>query len=79
MDLIGSLLPNIWPYLAGLVAVIGAALGLYAKGRRDVKIKTALDAAEDYAKTRKDMDDADKAVGSDPAVLRDWLRERGQR
>jgi hypothetical protein len=75
--MIGALLPDIWPYLAGLVAIIGAALGLYAKGRADVKTKTALQEAERYAKTRKEMDDA-QVVSDDPAVLREWLRERGK-
>jgi hypothetical protein len=76
-QVIAALLPDIWPYLAGLVALIGAALGLYAKGRGDAKAKTALQAAERYAKTRKEMDDAD-VVGSDPDAARRWLHERGQ-
>lgn len=31
---------------------------------------------KDYAKTRKLMDDLEH--DSDPAILRDWLRERGE-
>lgn len=69
--------------LAGLwkpVALLLAALGLYGNGRADARRQTALEAEQAYAKTRKDMDDAD-ATGDDPAVLRDWLRARdpGQR
>lgn len=35
--------------------------------------------AEGYTDTRKRMDDADESLGDDPAVARDWLRERGKR
>ena len=52
-----------------------AALGVYGKLRADAKAKNALQAAEGYGKTRKDMDDAD-TTGDDPAVLREWLRAR---
>jgi hypothetical protein len=74
---LNALLPDLWPYLAGLLALIGAAVGLYAKGRGDAKAKTALRAAEAYAKTRKEMDDAD-TLGNDPDAARRWLHERGQ-
>jgi hypothetical protein len=46
--------------------------------KRDQRRNTALQAAEAYAKTRKDMDNAEADLGSDPAVLREWLRERGK-
>jgi hypothetical protein len=75
--MLSALLPDFWPYLAGLLALIGAALGLYAKGKGDAKAKTALQAAEAYAKTRKEMDDAD-TLGNDPDAARRWLHERGQ-
>jgi hypothetical protein len=75
--MLSALLPDLWPYIAGLLALIGAALGIYAKGRGDAKAKTALQAAEAYAKTRKEMDDAD-TLGNDPDAARRWLHERGQ-
>jgi hypothetical protein len=34
--------------------------------------------AEGYAKTRKEIDHAEATTSDDPAVLRDWLRERGK-
>jgi hypothetical protein len=46
--------------------------------KRDQRRNTALQAAEAYAKTRKDMDNAEADLGSDPAVLREWLRKRGK-
>jgi len=39
-------------------------------------METALEAAERYAKQRKAMDDAEAAIGDDPAVLAEWLRAR---
>jgi uncharacterized membrane protein affecting hemolysin expression len=31
-----------------------------------------------YAKTRKEIDNAEDNISDDPSVLRDWLRERGK-
>lgn len=73
--MIGSLRRSL--YAAG--ALLLALLYAFARGRRSARQETALEAAERYAKTRKDMDDAEAAVDSDPGVLRDWLRERGKR
>ena len=68
--MIGSLRRTL--YAAG--ALLLALLYAFARGRRAARQETALEAAERYAKTRKDMDDAEAAVDSDPGVLRDWLR-----
>ena len=78
--MIAAILPDIWPYLIGLMAIIGGALGWRRSIRQGMKRETALEAAEAYAKTRKDMDDA-AITSDDPAVLREWLRSRdpGQR
>lgn len=73
------ILAKLAPYLAGLAAIIGALFWQRRAGKRDAKRETALEAAERYAKIRKAMDHAETDAGSDPAVLRDWLRERGQR
>jgi hypothetical protein len=59
--------------LAGLLAFL-AAWGL---AKRQARQETALQAAERYAKTRRKIDDAETGT-DDPALLRDWLRERGQ-
>ena len=61
------------------VLIIGAVvygIGQRWQGRKEAKAETALEAAERYAKQRKAMDDAEAAMGDDPAVLRDRLRNR---
>ena len=70
---------EIGAWLAGLVALALAALGIYRRGKRGARQETALEAAEREAKTMKRMDDAEETTPSDPDILRDWLRERGQR
>lgn len=70
----------IWKLIFGglwrpLLAVLGA-LGLYAKGRADAKAKADLRDLKGFKKTTERMQDADAAMGDDPAVLRDSLRQR---
>ena len=70
----------IWKLILGglwkpLLAVLGAA-GLYAKGRSDAKEKADLRDLKGFKKTTERMQDADAAMGDDPAVLRDSLRQR---
>jgi hypothetical protein len=60
------------------VAWLFGAWLLRLDAKRDQRRNTALQAAEAYAKKRKDMDNAEADLGGEPAVLRDWLRERGQ-
>ena len=73
------LLAQIAPYLAAAGAIIGALFWARRSGKRDAKRETALEAAERYAKTRKAMDDAQDAISSDVGILRDSLRQRGQK
>ena len=70
----------IWRLILGglwkpLLAVLGA-LGLYAKGRADAKAKAGLRDVRGFRKATERMQDADAAMGDDPAVLRDSLRQR---
>ena len=70
----------IWKLILGglwkpLLAVLGA-LGLYAKGRADAKAKADLRDLKGFKKTTERIQDADAAMGDDPAVLRDSLRQR---
>lgn len=58
--------------LAGLLAF----LAIWGLAKRDARRETALQAAERYAKTRRKIDDVETGT-DDPAVLRDWLKERG--
>jgi hypothetical protein len=70
----------IWKLILGglwrpLLAVLGAA-GVYVKGRADAKAKADLRDLNGFKKTTERMQDADAAMGDDPAVLRDSLRQR---
>ena len=70
----------IWKLILGglwkpLLAVL-SAVGLYAKGRSDNKAKVDLRDLKGFKKTTERMQDADVAMGDDPAVLRDSLRQR---
>ena len=63
------------------VLIIGAVvygIGQRRRGRKEAKAETALEAAERYAKQRKAMNDAEAAMGDDPAVLAEWLRNRSK-
>ena len=60
------------PWIIGLMGL----LGVYLRGRHNGKVKATREVMENYAKARKRMDDADTGT-DDPALLRDWLRERG--
>ena len=74
-----ALLPDsIRRALAWLVAGCIAVLAIFAAGKRNARQQAALDASEAYAKTRKAIDNEAAHLGDDPAVMRDWLRERGK-
>lgn len=75
--MIGALLGDLWPFLVGLAGGIAALVGAWAKGKRDGRQEAARKADEAYRETRERIDAVD--VGDDPALLRDWLRDRGQR
>lgn len=75
-DLITGLLPNVWGYLAAAGAAVLGALGIYFKGRSDANAKRDAGDAKAYRKTTERIQDADAAMGDDPAALREWLRKR---
>jgi len=62
-------------WAAGLAALLFAA---WVAGRRDQRQQSAVEAAESYIKTRKEIDDVESNISDDPAVLREWLRKRGK-
>jgi hypothetical protein len=65
-------------FIAGAILIaVGALLSSWLAGRNSAKTASKLKDANAYIKTRKAMDDAEP-IGDDPAVLREWLRERGQ-
>jgi hypothetical protein len=62
---------------AGSLGLIFAALVTsWLRGKKAAERAAQAKELTDYVKTRKRMDAVD--VGDDPAVLRDWLRERGK-
>ena len=63
--------------VAWLLAGFAAFWAIWFAAKREQRAETALEAAERYAKTREKMDEVDTG-NDDPAVLREWLRERGK-
>lgn len=61
--------------IAGFAALLFTA---WMAGKRDQRQQSAVKTAEDYIKTRKEIDNAENTTSDDPAVLRDWLRARGK-
>jgi hypothetical protein len=68
-----AILREAWKPVAALLAL----LSIYLAGRQGASQRAKSEALRDYAETRKKADDAD-IPSDDPAVLRDWLRERGK-
>lgn len=62
--MIGQLIMDLWPYIAGLVVIIAGAGWLRRDAKKDAKRETALEAAERYAKTREKTDAADLGLGA---------------
>ena len=62
-------------WVAGTAALLFAA---WMAGRRDQRQQAAVETVESFLKTRKEIDDVRDHLGADPAVLRNWLRERGK-
>jgi hypothetical protein len=63
------------------VRAVGAVVLLWATwvaGKRSERQDASLRASVAYSDTRKKIDHAEETLGDDPAVLRDWLRERGK-
>ena len=78
--MIWSILTLLWRFTIGgawkWLAAGAGLIGLYFKGRSDAKAKADLRDLKGFKKTTERMQDADAAMGDDPAVLRDRLRKR---
>jgi hypothetical protein len=61
----------------GLGLVVAALAASWLGGRKSAQTDAKQEELEGYVETRKRMDEVD--AGDDPAVLREWLRERGKR
>lgn len=64
-------------WAAGFGLVVVALLASWIGGRKAAKADANAKELKHYVDTRKRMDDIH--IDDDPSVLRDWLRERGQR
>lgn len=71
-----SLLPNIWPYLLAASGAVALFLLGIVKGGAAAKNKAAVQNLEGFKKTTERMQNEDAAMGDDPAVLRERLRQR---
>jgi hypothetical protein len=67
--------------IARIVTWLGLAItalaAMWLGGKKSAQADAKVQEADGYAETRTRMDET--VTGDDPAVLRDWLRERGQR
>ena len=63
-------------YLVAAGAFVVALLAAYSRGRSDKGEAVERERLREYVETRKLMDEVSN--DDDPAVLRDWLRERGE-
>ena len=64
-------------WATGLGLVIAALAASWLSGRKSAQADAKQEELEGYVETRKRMDEVD--AGDDPAVLREWLRERSKR
>jgi len=74
-SLTSSYLRRLAVWTVGGVLLVWA---IWVAGRRDERQEASLRAATAYADTRKVIDHATDTLGDDPAVLREWLHERGK-
>lgn len=79
MSVITSLIAANWQAIAGVFAMIGAALGLYAKGRSDQKAKAELKDIANANTIRKAGADARDRAAADVAAGRVLEKDKWQR
>jgi hypothetical protein len=65
--------------MAWLLAGLGVVAGVWGLAKRDARRGAALDAAEGYIETRKEIDDATDNLPADDMQLRERLRQRDPR
>ena len=75
-SIITDLLAPFWPYIAGALAIVGGWFVAKRQGAKGERAKQAVKDAKAFQKTTERMQDAEAAMGDDPAVLRDRLRNR---
>ena len=74
--LVDQIIGPFWPYIAGAVVLVAGWFTAKRQGAQGAKAKQAAKDAKAYQKTTERIQDADAAMGDDPAALREWLRKR---
>lgn len=69
------ILSTLWKPIAAFIGL----LAVFWAGGRNARLKAKAEAGEEYARKRRAIDEALETLGDDPAVLRDYLRVRGER
>ena len=77
MTILSALIGDLWPYIAGAVAFIAGALGIYAKGRSDAKAKAREQHKDEALQTHERIDDAE--ITDTPDDARAWLGSHPKR
>lgn len=75
-SVVSELIAPFWPYVAGAGALVVGWFVAKRQGAQGQKAKQATKDAKAYRDTTERIQDADAAMGDDPAVLRDSLRQR---
>jgi hypothetical protein len=69
-------LGELGPWLIGGLLALGGLVMAFLKGGARAKTKAEVKGLKGFKKTTERMQDADAAMGDDPAALREWLRQR---
>ncbi len=74
--LIDAALGGLGPWLIGGLLALGGLFVAVLKGGARAKGKAEVKDLKGFKRTTERMQDADAAMGDDPAALREWLRQR---
>jgi hypothetical protein len=74
--ILDHILTPFWPYIAGAAVIVAGWFTAKRQGAQAAKAKRDVVDAKAYRETNERMQDADAAMGDDPAILRDSLRKR---
>lgn len=74
--LIDAALGGLGPWLIGGAMALLALVVAFLKGGARARTKAEVKDLKGFQRTTERMQDADVAMGDDPAALREWLRQR---
>ena len=67
---------GIGPYLVAAIGAMVAIVTAFFRGKASANAKRDARDAKAYRDTTEEMQNVEADMGDDPAVLRDWLRDR---